>query len=226
MGLEPVRPLLFNQFFKSYTEKVWGVPDHRDPRRLGRPADQGPVVLPRRQVRLLRQQRQQGQEPDRRVQLPALRPRPDVGVDDRGHRGARRQGAAQHQGDQARVRGRAVRARPHRRRDRLRAVGAVISSLPLRNTVGMAEPRPQPRGDRGREGPSLPRLPDRLARARRRRPLPRQLDLHPRARRHGRADPELQLVEPVDGPGPLEACVGLEYFCFEGDELWRSTTTS
>ena len=51
---------LFNQFFKSYTEKVWGVPDVGDPRRLGRPADQEPVVLQRRQVRLLRQQGRQG----------------------------------------------------------------------------------------------------------------------------------------------------------------------
>ena len=47
---------LFNQFFKSYTEKVWGVPDVRDPRRLGGPAHQEPVVLPRRQVGVLRQQ--------------------------------------------------------------------------------------------------------------------------------------------------------------------------
>ena len=36
---------LYELFFKSYTEKVWGVPDDRDPRRVGRPADQGPVVL-------------------------------------------------------------------------------------------------------------------------------------------------------------------------------------
>ena len=35
---------LYNHFFKSYTEKVWGAPDHRDPRRVGRPADQGPVA--------------------------------------------------------------------------------------------------------------------------------------------------------------------------------------
>ena len=35
-----------------------------------------------------------------------------------------------------------------------------------------------------------------------------------------RPHPELPLVEPVDGPGPDKACVGLEYFCFEGDDLW------
>ena len=55
---------------------------------------------------------------------------------------------------------------------------------------------------RGRQGPALPRLPHRRARARRRGPLPRQLDLHPRARRPRRAHPELPLVEPVDGPRP------------------------
>ena len=38
--------------------------------------------------------------------------------------------------------------------------------------------------------------------------------------RRGRPHPELPLVEPVDGAGPTKACVGLEYFCFAGDELW------
>ena len=36
---------LYQHFFKSYTEKVWGVPGHRDPRGVGRPAHQGPLVL-------------------------------------------------------------------------------------------------------------------------------------------------------------------------------------
>ena len=29
-------------------------------------------------------------------------------------------------------------------------------------------------------------------------------------------------MEPVDGPGPSKACVGLEFFCFAGDELWET----
>ena len=33
---------------RRYTEKVWGVPTVRDPRRVGRAADQGPLVLRRR----------------------------------------------------------------------------------------------------------------------------------------------------------------------------------
>ena len=38
---------LYRHFFKTYSEKVWGVPVHRDPGRLGRAADQEPVAVPR-----------------------------------------------------------------------------------------------------------------------------------------------------------------------------------
>ena len=79
----------------SPTPRRSGACPHRAPRRVGRPADQGPVVLQRRQGRVLRQQGQQGQVADLRVPLPALRPRPDVGDDDRrDHRRARRRGPA------------------------------------------------------------------------------------------------------------------------------------
>ena len=59
---------------------------HRAARRVGRPADQGPLVLQRREGRVLRQQGQQDQVAHRRVPVPALRPGPDVGDDDRPHR--------------------------------------------------------------------------------------------------------------------------------------------
>ena len=36
---------LYRHFFKTYTEKVWGVPAERDAGRLGRPAHQEPVAL-------------------------------------------------------------------------------------------------------------------------------------------------------------------------------------
>ena len=39
----------------------------------------------------------------------------------------------------------------------------------------------------------------------------------------GRADPELPQLVAGDGAGPGLACVGLEYFCFEGDGLWTSS---
>ncbi len=61
----------------------------------------------------------------------------------------------------------------------------------------------RPRGTRGRPRrrprAALPRLPHRRAGDRGRGSVPRQLDLHPRAGRQGRADPELPLLEPVDG---------------------------
>ena len=60
------------------------------------------------------------------------------------------------------------------------------------------------RGAGGLAWAPVPRLPHGGARARRRGPLPRQLDLHPRAERPRRPDPELPLLEPVDGPGPVE----------------------
>ena len=46
---------LYQHFFRTYTEKVWGVPDDRAARRVGGPAHQGPVLLLRRQGRVLRQ---------------------------------------------------------------------------------------------------------------------------------------------------------------------------
>ena len=51
-------------------------------------------------------------------------------------------------------------------------------------------------------------------------PVPRQLDLHPRQQGEGRPRAELPLVVARDGARPDVACVGLEYFCFEGDGLW------
>ena len=92
---------LYKHFFKTYTEKVWGVPCSETARRVGRAADQGPVVLQRGQVRVLRQQGQQDQVADQRVQLPALRPGPDVGADDRGHPRAGRRGPTERAGDAA-----------------------------------------------------------------------------------------------------------------------------
>ena len=60
---------------------------------------------------------------------------------------------------------------------------------------------PAARGRGRRRRPALPRLPDRRARRARGAQLPRQLDLHPRHRRRGRADPELRLVVALPGQG-------------------------
>ena len=165
-------------------------------------------------------QGQQGQEPDLRVQLPALRARPDVGRDDRRDRGRR---AARcccgTPVDAARA-----RRRPRRRgRGRRRVVHAarrrhLVAAAPRGRRDGAA--RRAAGGARRGARAALPRLPHGRARRRRRGPVPRQLDLHPRAGRAGRPHPELPLVVAVDGPRPDKACVGLEYFCFAGDDLW------
>ena len=55
---------------------------------------------------------------------------------------------------------------------------------------------------------ALPRVPDGAAGDRRRGPVSRQLDLHPSARRSRPADPELQVLEPVHGSRRLDRCLG------------------
>ena len=42
----------------------------------------------------------------------------------------------------------------------------------------------------------------------------------------GRPHPELPLLVAGDGAGRELACLGLEYFCFEGDGLWTAPTRS
>ena len=123
VGVQPLRQAPVQPLLQVLHGEGVGRPDLRDPGGVGGPAHQGPVVLQRGQVRLLRQPRQQAHEPDRQVQLPALRARSDVGADDRGHRDARRQGAAQPARHEARVRRQPLREGPHRQGRGLRAVG-------------------------------------------------------------------------------------------------------
>jgi protoporphyrinogen oxidase len=98
---------------------------------------------------------------------------------------------------------------------------AVISSLPLRNTVGMAQPHPRnevmaaARGLRYRDfltvalvldGEDL--FPDNW------------IYIHEPRVRVGRIQ-NFRSWSPWMVPDPTKACVGLEYFCFAGDELWE-----
>ena len=76
---------LFENFFKSYNEKLWGVPVSEIRAEFAAQRIKGLSFFSRRQVGVLRQQGQRDQEPDRRVPLPALRAGPDVGDDDRRH---------------------------------------------------------------------------------------------------------------------------------------------
>ena len=98
---------------------------------------------------------------------------------------------------------------------------AVISSLPLRNTVGISEPQPAPevvaaaKGLRYRDfltvalvlkGDDL--FPDNW------------IYIHEPDVTVGRIQ-NFRSWSPWMVPDPSKACVGLEYFCFQGDELWE-----
>ena len=91
VGVQPLRQAALPALLQDLHREGLGRADHRAARRVGRPADQGPLVHVRRQGRVLRQQGQQDQVADQRVPLPALRPGPDVGDDGRrDHRRGRR----------------------------------------------------------------------------------------------------------------------------------------
>ena len=97
----------------------------------------------------------------------------------------------------------------------------VISSLPLRNVVGMADPAPKPeviaaaKGLRYRDfltvslvldGEDL--FPDNW------------IYIHEPGVRVGRIQ-NFRSWSPWMVPDPSKACIGMEYFCFAGDELWE-----
>ncbi|HEY1357552.1 MAG TPA: NAD(P)/FAD-dependent oxidoreductase [Thermoleophilaceae bacterium] len=98
---------------------------------------------------------------------------------------------------------------------------AVISSLPLRNVVGMAQPHPRPevlaaaKGVRYRDfltvsvvldGEDL--FPDNW------------IYIHDPKVTVGRIQ-NFRSWSPWMVPDPSKACVGLEFFCFQGDDLWE-----
>ena len=99
-------------------------------------------------------------------------------------------------------------------------IGAVISSIPLRTTAGVAEPSP-PRevtiaaaGLRYRDFLTValqidgePPFPDNW------------VYVHDPAAKVGRIQ-NFRAWSPWMTPDPRRSCLGLEYFCFEGDELW------
>jgi protoporphyrinogen oxidase len=105
--------------------------------------------------------------------------------------------------------------------ERIFEPSAVISSLPLRNMVGMAEPRPRAevmaaaKGLRYRDfltvslvldGEDL--FPDNW------------IYIHDPNVNVGRIQ-NFRSWSPWMVPDPSKACVGLEFFCFAGDELWE-----
>ncbi len=78
---------LYEHFFKTYNEKVWGVSGLGDLRRLGRPAHQGHVAVERGMGadpllagRPPPGQVEAGDQPHRGVPVPEVRPGDDVGA--------------------------------------------------------------------------------------------------------------------------------------------------
>jgi protoporphyrinogen oxidase len=115
-----------------------------------------------------------------------------------------------------------VHARDESGADVVYEPSAVISSLPLRNTVGMADPPPRTeviaaaKGLRYRDfltvsvvldGQDL--FPDNW------------IYIHDPNVNVGRIQ-NFRSWSPYMVPDPSKACVGLEFFCFDGDELWET----
>jgi protoporphyrinogen oxidase len=211
---------LFELFFKTYTEKVWGVEtgELRAEWAAQRIADlsiwsalraalPGGGEAPKSLIEEFRYPRlgpgQMWEEMARRVE--------DGGGEIR--RGAPVEGL-EHEGGLLR----AVRAGGERVE-----VAAAISSIPLRTAAGVAEPAPPPEvteaaaGLRYRDFLTValqidgePPFPDNW------------VYVHDPRARVGRIQ-NFRAWSPWMTPDPRRSCLGLEYFCFEGDDLWRSS---
>ncbi len=211
---------LFQLFFKTYTEKVWGVgtEELRAEWAAQRIADLSPwsalrAALPGG-----------GETPKSLIQQFHY---PRLGPGQMWEEMARRIEA---RGGEIRL-GAAVEGLEHEngRLTAVRAAGerieveAAISSIPLRTTVGVADPAP-PRevttaaaGLRYRDFLTValpidgePPFPDNW------------IYIHDPRARVGRVQ-NFRAWSPWMTPDPRRSCLGLEYFCFEGDELWSSS---
>jgi protoporphyrinogen oxidase len=210
---------LFELFFKTYTEKVWGVGtgELRAEWAAQRIADLSPwsalrAALPgggERPKSLIEEFRyprlgpgQMWEEMARRVEAGGGEVRLGAPVE-----------CLEHEG------GRVVAVRAGGERVE---VSAAISSIPLRTVVGVAEPAP-PRevvhaaaGLRYRDFLTValpiegePPFPDNW------------VYVHDPEVRVGRIQ-NFRAWSPWMTPDPRRSCLGLEYFCFEGDDLWSS----
>jgi len=208
---------LFELFFKTYTEKVWGVgtDELRAEWAAQRIADlslastlraalPGRGETPKSLIEQFRYPRlgpgQMWEEMARRIERGGGEIRLGAAVEGLEHEGGRLT---------------AVRAGGERLE-----VSAAISSIPLRTTVGVAEPAPSRRvtvaaaGLRYRDFLTValpidgePPFPDNW------------VYVHDPRARVGRIQ-NFRAWSPWMTPDPRRSCLGLEYFCFEGDELW------
>jgi protoporphyrinogen oxidase len=210
---------LFELFFKTYTEKVWGVEtsELRAEWAAQRIADLSPwsalrAALPgggEAPKSLIEQFRYPRLGPGQMWEEMARR------VEDAG--GEIRLGAPVEALDHCGGVVEAVRAGGERVE-----VDAVISSIPLRTTAGVAAPSPPAEvtdaaaGLRYRDFLTValqiegePPFPDNW------------VYVHDPSARVGRIQ-NFRAWSPWMTPDPRRSCLGLEYFCFEGDDLWSS----
>jgi len=211
---------LFGLFFKTYTEKVWGVPTDElraewAAQRIAdlsvasalRAALPGGGEAPKSLIEEFRYPRlgpgQMWEELARRVKDGGGEIRLEAPVEGLEHEDGRLT---------------AVRAGGERV-----VVSAAISSIPLRSAVGVAEPAPPAEvteaaaGLRYRDFLTValqidgePPFPDNW------------VYVHDPRARVGRIQ-NFRAWSPWMTPDPRRSCLGLEYFCFEGDDLWGSS---
>jgi protoporphyrinogen oxidase len=211
---------LFNQFFKSYTEKVWGVPTSEIR------ADWAAQRIKNLSFFRAAWSAFFGNKDDKVTSLISKFNYPRFGPGQMWEqmtediRALGGEVLLEHRATKLEFDGdRCVRVHAG---DKVFEPSAVISSLPLRNTVGMAEPRPKPeviaaaKGLRYRDfltvavvinGDDL--FPDNW------------IYIHDPNVNVGRIQ-NFRSWSPWMVPDPSKACVGLEFFCFAGDELWET----
>ena len=216
---------LYRTFFKTYTEKVWGVPGGRHAGRLGRPAGQEP--RPGQggiQCHPPKAGPDGDHDPHRGVPVPQVRPRHDVGGlrrEGAGRRGDGGDGGAadRHQrGAMARASVGHLHAGRHRRTRR--PASHVISTMPMRELVHTITPPPPPEVLAAADDlhyrdyltvalvvPESRSFPDNW------------IYIHA-------TDVEVGRIQNYGSWSPYlvkdgRTCLGLEYFVFEGDDMWN-----
>ena len=210
---------LFELFFKSYTEKVWGVPTTEIRAEWAAQRIKGLSFFSAAKAAFF------GNKDDKVKSLISEFNYPRFGP---GQMWEAMRAAIEEQGGEvrldARVDGMELAGEPHRPRRRrrrdVREPEAVISSLPLREVVEMISPAaPQEvidaaRGLRYRDFLTVALVVDGAD------PFPDNwIYIHEPGVRVGRIQ-NFRSWSPWMVPDPDKACVGLEYFCFAGDDLW------
>jgi protoporphyrinogen oxidase len=209
---------LFNQFFKSYTEKVWGVPTSEIRSEWAAQRIKNLSFFRAAWSAFFGNKDNKVTSLIDKFNYPRYGPGQmwETMTDDINRLGG--QVLLEHKVTKIEFEGdRCVRVHVG---DKAFEPSAVISSLPLRNVVGMAEPHPRPevtaaaKGVRYRDfltvslvldGDDL--FPDNW------------IYIHDPNVNVGRIQ-NFRSWSPWMVPDPSKACVGLEFFCFAGDELW------